>query len=148
MTVSLSAAELPSNVAWFERLMYLALGISLIQTFLLWDYVVDDFANDYGYPGRALTFLVMLVLFALFGFLIWQTVRKRKNWARLVLTIVIVIQLSPFYRWTNISKYHGHGLLGMTPLDQGLMIGQNLVLAIALCLIFTGNARSWFRESV
>jgi len=145
MTVSLSAAELPSNVAWFERLMYLALGMSLIQTFLLWDYIVDDFVNDYGY---SLTFVVMLVSFALFGLLIWQTVRRRKNWARLVLTILIVIQLTPFYRWTDISKYRGHGLVGMTPFDQGLMIGQNLVLAIALCLIFTGNARSWFRGSV
>ena len=57
---SFTEAELPSNVVWFERLMYLALGISLILTFLQWDYVVDVFVNDFGFPDPASAFVTML----------------------------------------------------------------------------------------
>jgi hypothetical protein len=139
--LSVSATELPSNVAWFERLMYLALGIALIETFLLWDYIVDVFVNDLGYPDRVSTFLMMLVSFALWVLLVWQAARRRKNWARWVLFISTVIQVSmTFYRWTGLSKY-------LTPLDQGLRLGSFFVLAIALFLIFTGNARGWFERS-
>ena len=48
--LSLTIGELPSNVVWYERLMYLALGISSILTFLQWDYVVDIFVNDLEFP--------------------------------------------------------------------------------------------------
>ena len=138
---SLNATELPSNVAWFERLMYLALGIALIETFLLWDYIVDVFVNDLGYPDQVSTFLMMLVSFALWVLFVWQAARRRKNWARWVLFISTAIQVSlTIYRWTGLSKY-------LTPLDQGLRICQSLVLAIALFLIFTGNARGWFQGS-
>ena len=137
---SFTQAELPSNVVWFERLMYLALGISLILTFLQWDYVVDVFVNDFGFPDPASAFVTMLLGYAPVVLLIWQAARRRKNWARWVLCILIAIQLSALYRWTGLNKY-------LTQLGQGLLIGQDVVLAFALFLIFTGNARAWFKGS-
>ena len=130
----------PSNVVRFEQLMYLALGIGIILTFLQWNYIVDVFVNDFGYENPVVPFLGALVSPAAFVLLIWQAARRRKNWARWALSILIAFELSAFFRWTEISKY-------LTPFGQGLMIGQNLVLAIALFLIFTGNARVWFKES-
>jgi len=82
----------------------------------------------------------MLLGYAPVVFLIWQAARRRKNWARWVLCILIAIQLSALYRWTVLSKY-------LTPLGQGLLIGQDVVLTFALYLSFTGNARAWFGRS-
>jgi hypothetical protein len=126
---------MPSNVAWFERLIYLDLGISILLTIL-------DFSN-YGEQqademriGYVIT-LPLIVLATLL--LVWMVAHRRMSWARwALLGLVLASDLAALYDW----------LAAEVERDALVVSLLNLVtyaLEIsAFYLIFTGNARDWF----
>lgn len=122
--------HLPSNVARFEQLMYLSLGLALVETALEWNRI---FAEVHG----NVRFAVFVVYFYTFlALCIWQAAREHKNWARWVLLILYAIALPASLQ------------PGLTLVAVIMRAGQFLAAAVALFLIFTGNARPWFDRSV
>jgi hypothetical protein len=129
--------ELPSNVARFEQLMYLSLGVAFIGWALSWNRLVA-IARPVG--GAYFVLFTLLFSVAFMMFLIWLVARRRKNWARWLLLIIGVLGL-PSY----ISRLPQ--LLHAQPLAGGLSAAQLPIQAIALLLVFTGNAREWFKRT-
>ena len=122
--------NLPSNVARFEQLMYLALGLAVIETILERDRFL---AQNGGVP------LLVSVAWYVYGFValcIWQAARERKNWARWVLLILFAATLPASLE------------TGLTLTEAILRVAQFFLVVAALFLIFSGNARPWFDRSV
>jgi hypothetical protein len=133
MKLRRAAALLPSNVARFEQLMYLSVGLGLVELASGWNRFTADLSNRGGV--RTAVFIV-LYLFAFFVLLIWQAARGHKNWARWVLLIIFAVTIpSLFPRLDDAS---------VTLLARILRFGQFLTEGVALFLIFTGNARAWY----
>jgi ribosomal protein L37E len=125
--------HLPSNVRWFEQLMYLSLGLSLIEAPLEsndWNRLVADTGSPY-FAVFAASFICA------FAALIWQAAREHKNWARWVLLILFALSLlATFHHFEPSARFN---------LLAGILIaGEFLAWGAALFLIFTGNGRSWF----
>ena len=122
--------HLPSNVARFEQLMYLSLGLAVIETALEWDRILAAAHGSVRVAG-----FVVLYLYGFLALCIWQAAREHKNWARWVLLILFAIALPASFQ------------SDLTLIAVILRIGQFLAATIALFLIFTGNARAWFERS-
>ena len=130
-------SKLPSNVARFEQLMYLALVIGLFDSALTWNHNVALAGKLGGVYfvlfGQAFVF-VFIVLF------IWLVARRRKNWARWLMLVLFVLGLPPYFGGL-------HRLLNFEPVAGALSLVGFLVQVIALSLIFSGNARDWFKTT-
>ena len=124
---------MPSNVGRFEQLMYLTVGIGLIGSVLSWNRSV---ARASALGGATLVLFVQLSVLALMVLFIWLAARRHKNWARWLLLIVGIMGLPSYV-----------GILGhyLEPLAGVLILAQLLFQVIAFVLIFTGNARDWFK---
>jgi hypothetical protein len=122
--------NLPSNVARFEQLMYLSLGLAVIETVLERDRFL---ANGHG-SVRLLVFVAWYV----YGFValcIWQAAREHKNWARWALLILFATTVPALLE------------SGLTLIEAMLRVAQFFLVVAALFLIFSGNARPWFDRS-
>jgi hypothetical protein len=135
---------MPSNVAWFERLMFIDVAISALIVIIQFSSPAEtqtDVDPD-ALPLDPFVFgIISLALLVGVLVLIWLTVRHRKNWARWTLLAWFV--------FANLT------LLYDILLDQALSDGLfvfilNLVTTAleitAFYLVFTGNAREWFQK--
>lgn len=70
--------------------------------------------------------------------MIWLTARRRKNWARWLLLILALLGLPAYV--------HMFGRMISVDFLAGLLSSvQCVVQAIAFVLLFSGNARDWFK---
>ncbi len=130
---------MPSNVSWFEKLMYGSLALGLAVMLL-------DGARVVAKPevqqmgGLPFIFTVGLFVLAIMALLVWLTARRRMNWARWVIAIFFVLGMFGFVPQLleTISANLAAGLLNIT---------QALMQAAALFFVFTGNARPWFQKA-
>jgi hypothetical protein len=122
---------MPSNVARFEQLMYLSIGIGIALSCL-----------QYGSLSQKddVTFalIIQLFVFAVLVILVWLIARRQENWARWVLVIMFLAGLL-FYIPILSQTLNTSPLLGI------LSIIRDFIQGIALYLVFTGNAVAWFR---
>lgn len=128
---------MPANVAWFERLMYLAVAIGLGDSALHWH---QDIAVARAVGGAAFVIVDQTVSVAILVWLIWLTARRRRNWARWVLLVLTVLGVA-FYLISF------HRVMEIAPLTGVLGLVQCAAEIIALVLIFSGNAREWFART-
>jgi len=134
---------MPSNVAWFERLMFLDVALSAVATILQFPGSIEGLEGvesespvlDPAFIGTISLLILVLILI-----LIWLTVRQRKNWARWVLLAWFVIaDLSLLYDFLSDQAFRD-GVFAF--LLNIIMLGLEIT---AFYLIFTGNARDWFK---
>ena len=134
---SVARSQLPSNVAWFERLMYLSLGISETSFILRW------YAHDLALSAAlAFSFHALNLVFSVVC--IWLAARRRTNWARWILLLVFIVSTYGYVPLL-VPYLRSHGA---DALSLGLS-AKILVQLVAFILIFTGmlaigsNSRSW-----
>jgi len=127
----------PSNVARFEQLMYSSIGIGLIISALTWNRNVAQAG-----PLGGVVFVLFVGAFVLGSMvlLIWLAARRHKNWARCLYLILWILGLPAFVGMLS-------RMLHLEPFVAALMLAQSLAQAVALVLVFTGNARDWFKPS-
>ena len=130
----ITGTEMPSNVARFERLMYLSLGIGVLVSALTWTRLVAQ-AGRVG--GATFVFWVQAITLAIIVCFIWLVARRRKNWARWLLLIIGVLGLPGYFRMLAPT-------LHFAPIAGILSLTQLVLQVIATVMIFTGNARDWF----
>ena len=126
---------MPSNVARFEQLMYLSIAIGVLGSALEWNQLVLR-ADPVG--GATFVFTVQGIVIASEITLIWLIARRRKNWARWFALISFLVGI-PFGISSYIELFQNNALAGV------LSTIQDLAQVVAFCLIFTGNARDWFK---
>lgn len=118
----------PRNVVWFERLMYLAVGIDVLSTMLQWDQFV---AQIPAYPEAVA--LGAILAFATDVWLIWLVARRHKNWARWLMLFDFALGIPFTLPWlTSLS------------VNTVLVCVEWMAQIVAFLLIFTGDAREWF----
>jgi hypothetical protein len=130
--MSRTARPPPGRVLWFEGLFYASVFLSVVRIALEWTSAMG--------PARFLAIYAFLIAQIL---LIWLAARRRKNWARWVLLVL-------FLAWAFTSLLHdGFGWrAGWQPSSiaaQVLKLVQLVLEDIGLILVFTGNARRWFK---
>jgi len=127
---------MPKSIAWFERLAYLSLVLSVLSQALHWSFVQNAFGqNSYLYPVSAAITLAVQVM------LIWLTARRRTNWAR--------------WMWIVLSfATAGFAVIGaVMGTDRGVdpdmaaalaRYGMYAFAALSAALLLTAEARAWF----
>jgi hypothetical protein len=125
-----------SNVARFEALMYLsvAIGVGLFST--EWPTI----ASKVQASEMRLVLLIFVSATVVRLALIWLTARKRQNWARWVLLVLVLLGLPQFLKTLG-------PLLNEHPLLWAVRIGQFALDIVAFVLIFTGDSREWFNPT-
>jgi uncharacterized membrane protein YqjE len=126
---------MPSNVAWFERLMIGSILIGLVGVFLVWQRQGTVELTEIAIAGA-----LIVVNFGLMLLLIWLIARRRIGWIRYVLAVLFVLGLYGALRTLPEE-------LRSTPLDSGLNLVQLVLQGAALVLVFARNARPWFAKA-
>ena len=124
---------MPSNIARFEQLMYVSLGIGILVAAL-------QYASVPSRLGVAFTLFVLAFVFGITIIFIWLIARRRANWARWILlfgTLIGIVISIPI-----LSQRILHD-----PLSGILNVIQCFMQGTALYLVFTGNAVGWFKRS-
>jgi len=90
--------------------------------------------------GAALILAALIVIsfFALGFFLVWK-ISSGRNWARIILLILVLINL-PFAVLANVSE------LKQSILSGTLSVLIELILWVGTCLLFTKTSNRWFRS--
>jgi hypothetical protein len=130
--------RLPSNVAWFEVLAYTSLGIGAIISILQWS---QNVAHARVLGGAGFVLFVEAFVFAFTALFIWLIARRRKNWARWLFLIFALLRLPVYSRVLD-------QILRFNPVAGILSLVQFATQAVALFLIFAGNARDWFKRTI
>src|SRR5262245_45530144 len=130
----LRIASMPSNVAWFERLMIASIFVALAGVFLMWQrqgtFAVAELAVAAG---------LIIANFGVLLLLIWLVARRRQGWARYVIGALFALGL-PF------ALTNAPAELRAFPVEGALSLLALMMQGAALVLIFTGNARGWFAK--
>lgn len=126
---------MPSRVVRFEQLMYASLGIGVVIAVL----EANRLAAMAG-VGVGFLLVMQLLLIALFVLLIWLIARRRKNWARWVILIFFLLGL-PMLVPDFLEMLDANPIVGL------LSAIQVILQIAALCFLFTGNSRVWFKPS-
>ena len=129
---------MPSNVAWFERLMYGALLLRIVSGYLSCKGSLQRQPRSWPEPQRRAAWHhcgaphCLLPIWALF---IWLAARRRKGWARYVLAALFLVGLLPIF-WAMAKS--------SIALRRRSDWMQLLISLSRSLLAFTGNARAWF----
>ena len=133
------AQFMPSNVALFEKLAYGAWAVGMLSKLL-------DLPRQSNLPhvrenGLLAIFAAMLFVFLLNAFFFWLIARRRKNWARWFLAVMVSLGTVAYLPQLA-------SLIGANPLVAVLNLLSLVMLMLALYFVFTGNARPWFQKPV
>jgi hypothetical protein len=123
---------MPSNVVWFERLMIGSVIAGFIGVLLLWQRVPAGSATDI-----VVALILIVVNFGLLLLLIWIVARRRKGWVRYVIGALFLLGLP--YAVRDLPSE-----LSAQPVEGALSALRIALQAVALVLVFIGNARAWF----
>ena len=124
--------KVPTNIFYFEVLLYLSLLIDVLSAAFL-DRISDDTIESTRF---AVNFIAVLMTLG-FMQLIWLAAHRRKNWARIVLAVAAALSVASIA--TTLSET---GLQFSTFID----IISTAVTALGLYCSFTGDAQGWFRR--
>jgi hypothetical protein len=120
---------MPTNVARFEMLMYVSLALSVVIT--------ATSENTILTQNRGFAMGILLVTIAFTVLFTWLIARRGANWARWVFAVFFglgapfALIAIPFAIVTD-------------PIGGVLSTIQFSVQAIAVVMIFSGDAREWF----
>ncbi len=117
----------------FERLYLLALLLAAVAAAANWDRSLS-FASSVGF-GPGLVVITQLIGLALMGLLIFLISRRRRNLAKWLLTILVLVGLVFVAR--DLPMLVRGGLSGVLPTLQILLQGA------AIALLFTRASRAW-----
>jgi len=124
--------KVPTNIFYFEVLLYLSLLIDVLSAAFL-DRISDDALES---TRLAVNFIAVLMTLG-FMQLIWLAAHRRKNWARIVLVVAAALSVASIA--TTVSET---GLQFSTFVD----IISTALTALGLYCSFTGDAQGWFRQ--
>jgi peptidoglycan/LPS O-acetylase OafA/YrhL len=123
---------MPKNVARFEVLAYISIAIGVITSAL-------EYQRFSTMANPAFILLVQLFVFLIFVLFIWLIARRRKNWARWLFLILFLLGL-PFYIPSLAAMIKNNPISGL------LSVVQMLIQGAAIFLVFSGDAKEWFRK--
>ena len=126
---------MPRNIRRFEWLMYSAIAVEILTALLR----LDSFPGIVDLTNMAAInhVRVYLEIEAIFAFLTWLTARRRKNWARWVLTVLLGV-------WISGTVHNEPPYYGLHPIATIVIFASLFMAALAIYFTFTGDAPAWF----
>ena len=121
----------PRNVVWFQVLLYLSLTLDAVSVAFQDRTPTANMTSQMINVGTAMVVGVILLL----AYLVRLAAERRKNWARWVLTVVLVL--------SAISVVQVIGQKGVQ-FDSGIEVVSCALTAAGLYFSFTGDAKDWF----
>jgi cell division protein FtsW (lipid II flippase) len=123
--------SVPRNVLWFQVLLYLSLTLDAVSVAFQDRTPTANMTPQMINVGTVMVAGVILLL----AYLVRLAAERRKNWARWVLTAVLVL--------SAISVVQVIGQKGVQ-LDSGIEVISCALTAAGLYYSFTGDAKGWF----
>lgn len=124
--------KVPTHIFYFEVLLYLSLLIDVLSAAFL-DRIPDDVTD---WARLAVNFIAVMMTLG-FMQLIWLAAHRRKNWARMILLVAMMMSVASIATSLNET-----GMQFGTFVD---MISTALT-AVGLSYSFTGDAQGWFHQ--
>lgn len=124
--------KVPTHIFYFEVLLYLSLLIDVLSAAFL-DRISDDISDS---TRLAVNFIAVLMTLG-FMQLIWLAAHRRKNWARMILLVAMMMSVASIATTLN-----ENGMQFGTFVD----IISTALTAVGLSYSFTGDAQGWFRQ--
>lgn len=126
-----SAVEKPQSVRVAVNLLWASLAVGLVKMLM-------DFSSLIAVGPAAFTNFVLIVIFAIAGFLIFKLSAGR-NWARMTFLLLFVIGMLPTLPLV-LSEF------SRSPVVGALSAAQIGLQVYALFLLFTKPGSAWFRK--
>ncbi len=136
--------EKPSNVRRFEFLMYIALLLGLVSSFVKQSSILS-------YGLNASFFLLIPLVYAIIPFfLVWLAARHRKDWARWVVVVLMGIGILGIVPSLFLGFFSYNSALGsgMGYLAIGLSLIQAILEIIAFFYVFSPASNKWFTSGI
>jgi uncharacterized BrkB/YihY/UPF0761 family membrane protein len=124
--------KVPTHIFYFEVLLYLSLLIDVLSAAFL-DRISDDISDS---TRLAVNFIAVLMTLG-FMQLIWLAAHRRKNWARMILLVAMMMSVASIATTLN-----ENGMQFGTFVD----IISTALTAVGLSYSFTGDAQGWFHR--
>ena len=125
--------KMPTNVLRFERLMYLSLIIGIAFGLV---HLRQRFIAEHGVIAYVVGTAIVVGLYTL-G--IWSAARRRKNFVRWLLLALLILGLLMTLK-NIVADYRTDPALVV---EQAI---QTLIQGLALCFVFSREARPWFQK--
>lgn len=124
----------PKSVIYYERFAWIALAIGLASA-------AANPAMLAKYFDRSPFVYPLMFAAAIAGQLlwIWLVARKRKNWARWISLVFILIGI-PDMIWSFDERFR------LNPIATVLFDASFALSAVSVMLLFRGDARAWFSK--
>lgn len=122
----------PTNIFYFEVLLYLSLLIDVLSAAFL-DRMPDDVTES---TKLAVNFIAVMMTLG-FVQLVWLAAHRRKSWARMILVVALMLSAASI-----VTTMGETGLQFSTFVD----IVSTALTAVGLSFSFTGDAKDWFRQ--
>ncbi len=124
--------KVPTHIFYFEVLLYLSLLIDVLSAAFL-DRIPDDVTD---WARLAVNFIAVMMTLG-FMQLIWLAAHRRKNWARMILLVAMMMSVASIATSLNET-----GMQFGTFVD----IISTALTAVGLSYSFTGDAQGWFHQ--
>lgn len=128
----------PASILHFERILFAALSIDLINNLLSWNLMAARLVAE-GMAPNPLALLAMSLASPVVGLLFWYVVaRRRSNIARWAMAAIVAAGAAAFaYKAAKTG----------TAMDRMLVLGlvSELLKVGAVSRLFTGDANRWYR---
>lgn len=118
--------------------MYVSVAIGILSSTNEWKMF---FEKAEASRGIRLILIVAVCAMLVRLALIWLAARKRQNWARWALLVLILVGLPQFLK--TLGPLFHENLLAWTSLTARFALD-----VVALIFVFTGDARDWFNPTL
>lgn len=133
------SATRPQSILWFERLVYLGLGLAVLNTYLS----ADELRAEPGFGSAGLVFaiVVLVITIAISLLFVWYIAYRASNVAK---WIYVVLGVVGFVIMILLAVSDPTAMRASGDFSLGLTVASNLLSAVEMGLLFRRDSRDWF----
>lgn len=125
----------PRSIVWFERVVYLWFGLSIVNSFIVY-YRMRAAPPDPSRAGPGIVIAILLLSLAIYWPLVWLIARRFNNVARWIFVALTGFGLLSLLQIREIIAYGGAAAV--------IALVENLLSVVLIWLLFRRDSRDWF----
>lgn len=131
----------PKKAVWAVWLLFVSLGLEMVNLFLSWDFVVSDWISTYAeFPTLQSSGFLLFLYMGIYALYIWLILKISAgcNWARI--TYFVTVILGVFCSFFQLEI-----LFAGSFVDHIRVLLPYVIETLALYALFTNPASAWFK---